>query len=347
MQSTTSKDNFPRYWIGLDIAKASFDAAVVETGRRYEGAAITAIKVKRFSRTPQGIADLVQWLRSRGVERGEGRCCMEATGSYSEQAALWLTQAERSLAPAIVNARQTAHFIKSLGLRNKTDRLEARALALYGAQRQPAAFEPLSPELRDLRDLSRCRDSLVSERAAIRNWLGSQQHCKEVVSLQQQRLCELDRHIAALERRMRHFVAQHSALAHDVALLSTVRGVDFLTAVTVLTELGDLRRFSRARQLSAFCGMSPRLFESGSSVRGGTHLCKQGNQRVRQALYLSAMAAIRYKGAGALRALYEYFCARGKTPMQALAIVMRKLLLIMRAVLLSGESYDPCYQQCA
>jgi transposase len=66
-------------------------------------------------------------------------------------------------------------------------------------------------------------------------------------------------------------------------------------APTILAEIGDLRRFGRARQLTAYAGVSPRVVQSGTSVRGKTRMCKRGDKRVRQALYLSAMATLNTK----------------------------------------------------
>lgn len=70
------------------------------------------------------------------------RVVMESTGKYSMELSAWLVGKRASLATAIANAAMTANFIKSLGIRNKTDRMEARALAYYGVERRPAPYEP-------------------------------------------------------------------------------------------------------------------------------------------------------------------------------------------------------------
>ena len=115
-----------------------------------------------------------------------------------------------------------------------------------------------------------------------------------------------------------------------------------MTAVTVRTELGDLRRFERARQLTAFAGMSPRIVESGTSIAGKPHLCKQGNRRVRHALYMAAMTAIR--GQNDLQRCYQRLVAKGKSHMSALGAIMRKMLCLLRALLISGKPYQPVYR---
>ncbi len=190
--------------------------------------------------------------------------------------------------------------------------------------------------------MSRYRDALVHEKVAEKNRAGEPQASPLVLRLQKKRLRLIGADIKRVEVKMKQLVDQSPELQPDVARLSTIYGVAFLTAVTVLAELGDLRRFERARQLTAFAGVSPRVIQSGSSVSKRTRMCKQGNPRVRQALYLAAVTAVR--GQNDLQRVYARLVAEGKAPKLALGAVMRKLLTVMRALLLSGEAYDPNYK---
>ena len=137
---------------------------------------------------------------------------------------------------------------------------------------------------------------------------------------------------------MKALVNHDEELKRDVTLLTSIYGVAFINATTILAELGDLRRFALGRQLTAFAGMSPRHRDSGSSVHGRSRLCKQGNPRVRQSLYLSAMVAIR--GNNQFRQTYLRLLDEGKAKMVALAAIMRKLLVLMRAILINGQAYQ-------
>ena len=226
-----------------------------------------------------------------------------------------------------------------MGVRNKTDRLEARALGFYGVERNPQAYEALTPERAELRSLSRYRDDLVRQRSRLKNQMKESNDSNFVQNIQAKRLRLLTGDITRVEKEMKQLVAQHDNLKHDVKLLCTIYGVAFINASSILAELGDLRRFTLARQLTAFAGMSPRRHQSGTSIRGRTHLCKQGNPRVRHALYLSAMTAIR--GNNRFQETYLRLLAQGKKPMSALGAIMRKLLTVMRAVLISGQPYQP------
>jgi transposase len=136
---------------------------------------------------------------------------------------------------------------------------------------------------------------------------------------------------------------EDEALKRDFALLTSIDGVGPITALTVLAEIGDLRRFERARQLTAYVGVSPQIVRSGTSVRGKTRMCKRGNERVRRALYLSAMATLNTREPNSLSAMHARLCREGKQGKAALGAVMRKQLTIMRAVIISGIPYDPAY----
>ena len=103
-------------------------------------------------------------------------------------------------------------------------------------------------------------------------------------------------------------------------------------------------QFERARQLTAYAGVSPRIVQSGTSVRGKTRMCKRGNKRIRQALYLSAMATLNTKKPNSLSAMHYRLCEGGKQGKEALGAVMRKQLTVMRAVIISGKPYDPTFK---
>lgn len=329
-------------WAGIDVSKLTFDAAVAPAsmGLAFESSCLRDIPARQFPRTPEGAEAFLAWAGQlqEGDAAGVPRVVMEATGAYSTELAAWLVNAAPESAPAIANPRRTANFIKSLGVRNKTDKLEARGLALYGLQRRPAAYQPLSPERAELRNLLRYRDALVKQRAAETMRGAEQAASSKVRALQKRRSAQLDRDIKALEKEMAAVADKCPALQRDMTLLTSMYGVAFITAAVILAEIGDLREFARARQLTAFAGISPRLVHSGTSRRA-SHLCKEGNGRVRQALYMAATTAVR--GDNQLAAYYRKLRNEGKPHKPALTAIMRKMLTVMRAILIHETAYDP------
>lgn len=321
-------------WAGVDLAKATFEAAL------WGHEELRMMRVRSFPRSTSGARALLAWMRddaSPGVGLG---LVMEATATFAEEVAAWLLDLDPGLRVAIVNPLQTSAFLRSLGLRNKTDHLDARALAQYGAERRPIPWERPKPEMAVLKDLARVRMDLVHTRTAMA--LRMKDHArasKSAAKAMAKVVRALDTQIKALEAEIRKHLQAHESLAKQVDRMDSVVGVGLLTAVTVMTELGDLRRFSRSRQLTAFAGMSPSQWESGTSVRGKPRLCKQGSTRVRAALYLAASAAVRFNPD--MRAFYDRLLAQGKVRRVALGAVMRKLLVLMRAVVKTDHDWVP------
>lgn len=338
-ENNCRNDSRSVHWVGVDVAKDTFEAALVRCSQHYPDTPLREIPVCAFARSSNGVQALLAWLNEHGVDQEHVRVVMEATGNYSTELAVWMLSQRQTLSPAIANPRQTNAFIKSMAVRNKTDSLDARALGFYGVERHPAPYEPLSPEQAELRALSRYRGSLIRQRSAVKNQIKETCECAFVQKIQLKRLRLLTGDIGRVVEQMKALVAQHDVLKHDVELLISIYGVAFINATTILAELGDLRRFTLARQLSAFAGMSPRHHQSGTSIRGRSRLCKQGNPRVRQCLYLCALTAIR--GNNQFRETYQRLLAQGKPPMVAVGAIMRKLLVLMRAILISGKRFQP------
>ncbi len=339
IENDSRNDLMNAHWVGVDVSKGVFDAALVRGTQHYPDTALREIPVHAFARSPEGTQDFLVWLDEQDVEGQNVRVVMEATGNYSTELAAWMNAQRRTLSPAIANPYHTSTFIKSMGVRNKTDSLEARALGFYGVERNPAPYEALSPEYAGLRSLSRYRDSRVCERTALKNRMKETGECAFVKQDQDKHLRQLNETIKEIEVEMKALVDRHDALKRDIELLTSIYGVAFISATSIVAELGDLRRFALARQLSAFAGMSPQHHQSGSSIHKRSRLCKQGNPRVRQCLYLCAMSAIR--GENQLSQTYRRLLAEGKPRMLALGAVMRKLLVLMRAILISGEPFRP------
>jgi transposase len=325
----------PSHWAGFDLAKATF-----QLGRWGHEEDIRKVKVAGFDRTRKGCKAVLKLLRQEAPAGARIGIVMEATGTFAEEVGLWLLKLDPTLHLAIVNPMQTSAFIKSLGLRNKTDDLDARALAQYGAQRKPPIWKPPSPEQMVLRDLTRVRADMVQARVAMALRLKDHKRSSPVATQTMKEVIRsLGKQIKTLEVAIQTQLKAHEELARQAKRLASIKGVALITAVTVLAEFGDLRRFSRSRQLTAFAGLSPKLNRSGTSVRGSSPICKQGSTRVRAVLYCAAASAARFNPD--LARVYQHLVATGKHKRSALGAVMRKLLVLMRAVLLAERDWAP------
>jgi transposase len=269
---------------------------------------------------------------------------MEATGPYSVELTAWLSALCPGLNVVVVRPKLMKDYVSGIGIRNKTDKLDARAIAVFGSERRPVAPEPTEEIYRNLRALTRWRQSLIEQHSALSNlsetmkadnvsgWVR-----KHLAQQHKQTLSAIELRIDKVECLVKQLVDSHDDLKRDIELLQTIDGVGFRTATAVIGELGDLRRFNTSRQLTAFAGLNPVLKESGTH-KGKSRISKQGSPRARRALYMAAMAGIR--SSQTHRQRYEAKLQRGKLKMIALTANMRWLVVLMRGVLKSQQPYS-------
>ena len=124
--------------------------------------------------------------------------------------------------------------------------------------------------------------------------------------------------------------------------LTTIPGVNVITAVKILSEIGDIKRFSNSNKLAQFAGIAP--LHLSSSGKGKDLATKQGNRRLQATIYFLAIQMIQISSKGtprhpAFRAYYEKRKAEGKTSQQALICISRRLISIIYGMLKSGTEY--------
>ena len=309
--------------VGVDIAKVKFDVAVL-LGAKW--------RMKTFANTTVGFAALVGWLK--GLSESSVHVCMEATGSYFEPLASYLSDA--GIRVSVVNPYQIAQFGRATGERNKTDRQDAKVIARFCQTQVPAAWLAPTPEVRVLRDLMRRLEALLDLQRQEANRLAvasvATQASIEAV------LAVLQEQITALKAAIADHIDHYPGLRQQAHLLDSIPGVGVATIATVLAELPAAVRKS-VRSADAFTGLAPRRVESGSSVHGRSTMSKQGSPRLRKALYFPAIVACQHNPV--VRAFYQRMLQNGLTKKQAVCAAMRKLLHLIIGVLKSGKPFDP------
>jgi transposase len=311
--------------LGLDIAKAKFDAALLWSDGR--------LRRKSCSNTPAGFADLAAWLRRQGVARVH--VALEATGTYGLGVAEYLYDAGHVVSvlnPAIIHAYAASQLARA-----KTDRADAALIARYCATQQPAPWAPLPREVRELQGLVRRLEALHDMRTQETNRLAAGGVVPAVQTSIETVIATLTHEITAVQRQIRHHFTQHPGLRTQRDLLTSIPGIGEATAAVLIAELFD-KRYESARQAAAFAGLVPRVCESGT-LRARGRLVKIGPGRLRKALYFPALAALRANPT--LQALKVRLTAAGKPKMVIVGAAMRKLIHLAFGVLKSGRAYDP------
>lgn len=310
--------------LGLDIAKDKVDCALLKLGK---------MKSKVIPNTPAGFSVLATWLNKHHT--GSLSVCCEATGVYWEAIAHDLFEAGHTV--SVVNPAKIHAFGQSLLQRNKTDRIDAALIARYCAQCQPTAWQPPPAEERALQAMVRDYQTLQDmERAELNRLLVAH----ESVQPRMQRHIEwLGIEIKRLEKAIDLHINQHPDLKKRRALLETIPGVGKCVSSWLLFMLGDGQRFQKAKQAVAFTGLSPKLWQSGSSVRGKTRISKMGHSDIRRILYMPAVSA--YSRAAAYQPFIQRLKAAGKVPLEIIVAIMRKIVAIAQAVLKANKPFDP------
>jgi transposase len=343
MPSTEQK---PREaWIGLDVAKANFEAALALSWEGKE----SYTESSSFPRTPAGAQKCLAWIDRKlpllsqelhlSPELFSVRAVMEATGHYSEELCRWFIEARPELSPAIANPLRVHYYAQSLGIKNKTDSIDAGMLARFGLERQPKPWEAPTPEQAKLRSLVRARQDLVKMQSTARILVGETASMPEIQAIHQALLADLVKRVRQVEELIAEHIKKSPKLAQDVARLMTIPGFGLMVSATLLGELGDLRRFQSRRQISAFAGVNPVIKSSGATTRR-CGISKAGPADVRRVLYMAALAAKCTKVPNCFGAFYQKKIDEGRKPLMAATAVMHKMLITARALLVNETDFS-------
>lgn len=328
---------FKQFSLGVDLAQSSFHAALAGLGQGLAAwKRLPNIAVEHRPDSPEGIAALTSWLRSLIDPSACLFVVVESTGAMSARfAAALLGQGLAGV--SIVNPHWTRAFGQSLGQREKTDALDAAVLALYGAVHRPQATALPSEEEAALRELTRLREELVNDRTAWSN-RRRQAQCGEARQIIEQTISHLEGQIEEMERRIEAAIDRVPQMRAQAEALRQIDGFGPVLATTVTAEFGDLTRYER-NQLAGRAGAFPRRHESGQSVRMSPRMAKGGGARLRRVLYMAATALFRSNGP--FRQWIDRKLKAGVKRMHIIGALMRKLLLVGRAVMKNGGVYNP------
>ncbi|HEV3090251.1 MAG TPA: transposase [Candidatus Cybelea sp.] len=313
--------------MGIDLSKETFHAFLL---------CERADAKKVFPNTPKGFEQLTTWLKNRHAV--DVHICMEATGLYWEALALYLHGLEQHV--SVVNPARIKAFAQSELLRTKTDAVDAALIARFCKSQDPESWIPPPPEIRVLQALMRHFDHLKKTRAQQSVYAQSSDAAIITTSIQEV-IATLDEQIRQVERKIRQHFDDHPDLKRRRDLLTSIPGIGETTAGAILSEIPHLDRFQSAKAVAAFAGLSPRERRSGTSIHGRPRMCKMGNARIRKALYMPAMVALRFNPT--LRIFAERLLAAGKHKRLIIGAVMRKLLVLAYGILRSGLAFDANY----
>ena len=302
---------------GIDVSKETLDVAVdgEADGQQYANDAV-------------GIAALAVWLAEKEVTL----VVVEASGGWELDLVTALAVA--GLPAAVVNPTRVRNFAKALGQYAKTDKIDACVLARFAAVVQPPVRPLKSGEQARLAAVISRRQQLVD--------MLTQEKNRRVTTREEMR-DQLERHIRWLETELADLNNQLEKLVAHCAewqakkeVMMSVKGVGPVTATTLLADLPELGTLNR-QQIAALVGLAPLNKDSGRK-RGKRHIFG-GRKAVRSKLYMAALSASKHNPI--IRSFYERLLAKGKLEKVALTACMRKLLVILNAMIRDMEPWQP------
>lgn len=324
--------------IGIDISKDDFHVCV----KQIVGGQVKIKGTHSFENSYKGFSDFLRWAFSK-TKQSSVLFVMEATGIYHEELTHFLYSSNQSV--AVVLANKIKHFAKSLNLKTKTDKADASMIAQYGLERNPEQWQPMMPQMKNLRDLCRERLSLKKDLVRYKNQIHALQTAHNtldfVLKMKQQQIEFAEKNIHSIEAEIKRTVRQDKDFNERVNKIITINGLRMITVVTILCETNGFALFNNIRQVVSYSGLDIAERQSGK-FKGKTRITKKGNARIRQCLYMPALTATNHNEH--IKNLYIRIVERNPTiKRKGVVAGMRKLLILIFVLWKKNEAYDPSH----
>ena len=300
-------------------------------------------KPRGFKHNAKGITKMLEWNR-RVSSDAQLHFCLEATGVYGYSLATSLVS-RFGVRVSIVNPAQIASFAKAQLRRAKTDNIDARVILAFAQSQHPPCWKPESKTQRQLYHLVTQADRL---RRMLRQLSNRDHSFKYVLDLpegikksQRSLHRSIDRQLANIDQAIEKLRTEDKGLKERVDLLCSIPGIASHSAVRILAFGKNVIEERNSKALTAHAGLAPTQKQSGISIRGKSRIAKQGDRRLRDALYMPALVAAHHNPT--LKVFYRRLVDNGKPKLLAIVAVMKKLLLMIQAILKRKIPFKPDY----
>lgn len=307
-------------YAGIDVAKDTLDLAV--------GSSDNGFSIMNYAYDSEGIQAVIDRL----CAEAPAMVVLEATGGY--EAAIAAELSNTGLPVAVVNPRQVRQFAQATGELAKTDRIDARMLALFAERVRPEARPLSSEEEEAFAALVARRRQLVEMLTMEKNRLHRAN--RAVRKDLQTHILFLKARLKDVDRELKTTVQESSLWREKDQLLRSVPGIGATLSAVLLAELPELGSLT-PKEIAALVGVAPFCRDSGT--HRGRRSIWGGRRSVRSALYMGALVGIRHNHV--LRGFYERLLQRGKPKKVALVAATRKLLVMLNAMIRDGAAWNP------
>ena len=311
-------------FFGIDVSMETFDVSTSDQEHF------------QFSNDAEGFRKLTKLLDS------ESQCVMEATGSYHQKLAAWLSSQGRRV--SVVNPLAVKRFAQMRLRLAKTDKADATMIRQYAEAEKPEVWSPPHEYITQAREINGLIMLLIRQRTALKNKLHSVIH-KEgkfamIQKTLQNQIKNLDLEIGKLEICMENLIKEYQG--EMLTRLCSIPGIGKKTAMFLIVLTDAFRSFENSKQLCAYLGLAPTIKMSGKSVRGKSRISKTGNSVMRNLLFMCSFTACERNKA--CREQYNRMVDKGKSKKVALIAVANKLLKQSLAIAKSGTTFSEEFQ---
>jgi transposase len=332
------KSKVTKQHVGIDISKDDFNACLMQ---RLDNDRIRVKASRKFKNTLPGYKTFIKWVLSKASVELTVSFSLEATGVYHENLAYYLYEQKHTVNVLLANTVKA--FLKSLNVKTKTDKSDAKCIAQMGIERNLSPWKPISPQMRQLKQLTRERGSIQKERIALINQFHALNHShlpnKEVLKLIKQRLKLLDSQLEKITGYIEQTIMKDDFLKERFEKICLLKGLGLITVATIIAETNGFQHFTSKSQLISYAGYDVIKKQSGSSINGKTRISKRGNARIRKAMHFPALTAVKYEPV--FKLLYNRVYERTKIKMKGIVAVQRKLLIIIYSLFKNNVAFDP------
>lgn len=330
--------------IGIDVSFKTFHVCFLIRDNDYR---LKVVASNSFKNSQEGVDQMCKWVKKHNKYHLAVIYIMEATGCYYENLAYHLY--EKGETVCVVLANKMKNYFKSLNVKTKTDKLDAKIIAQYGAERTVEPWAPVSKDLKIIRDISREILSHKKELNRAKNQLHaieySHMKAEMVKQIKQEQIEFHEKSIKLLRKEVKKLVNKDETLKSKIDKLISIPGIGFETAIVLISETNGFKLFRNMRQLVSYSGLDITHKESGN-FKGRSKISKKGNCRIRHALFMPALSATVHNPS--IKSLYERVVERNpKIKRKGVVASMRKLLVLSYVIWKKDVMYNPSYQWTA
>jgi transposase len=310
--------------IGIDISKETFDVVILES----DGLKLSF----KFKNNLSGFKSISKLLKT------DDHCIMEATGPYYHRLAFYLF--EHSIKVSVVNPLQIKRFCQMRMQRAKTDKKDAQMIAEYGKSENPGLWTPEPEIIQQLKQKITTLELLEKHSTAISNQLEALKQLNiqdnQSIKVLKGILKSYKKSIDVLEKEMDMLIVQN--YNQTFKSITSIPGIGKKTAIALISITNNFQKFDNYKQLISYVGLSPRIYESGTSVKGKARICKMGMGKIRKLLYMCAWSA-KFNNEFCIE-FYNRLKLKGKPEKVIKIAIANKLLKQAFAIAKAQSCYD-------